>query len=65
MKYIYFTIRFKKKKTNVKKIRLEKRWKDAFSVFKSLKNEVTLFCIVPEHKTSIRGFKLQEENLLA
>lgn len=52
-------------KTNGKKMRIGKRQKDAFSFFKCLKKEVTLFCIVPERKASVGGFKFQGEKLLA
>lgn len=41
-------------KTNVKKMRIGKREKEAFSIFKSLKKEVNLFCIIPGSQISIQ-----------
>lgn len=45
-------------KTDVKKMRMGKRWKDVFFIFKALKKEVNLFCIIPGSKTTISGLTL-------
>lgn len=42
-----------------------KKWKDAIAIFKSLKKEVNLFCIIPGVKQASVALSYRVEMLLA